>query len=62
MATKHIQSELKFLECETCVNLDLDPWVCRYCKNASNYDGGGDESEELEYHDFQAMVVRGDFE
>ena len=61
--TKHLQSELKFVECETCINLDLDPWVCRYCKKACNFEAElTDTDEELEYHDFQAMVNRGDFE
>lgn len=47
-----LQSELKFLECDGCINRELDPLQCRGCKNGSNFDAGGDVEQELTYHEF----------
>ena len=63
MTAKHLDSELKFVECANCVNLDLDPWICRYCKKASNFEPEQTDTDEaLEYHEFVDMVRRGDFD
>ena len=55
----HLASEYKFPECEGCINHDMDPFPCRYCKNGSNFESDGDNTEEeLTYHEFQEFVRR----
>ena len=29
----------QFVECETCVNKEFDPFRCSTCRNGSNYEG-----------------------
>ena len=54
----HLPSEFKFPECDGCINFDLDPFPCRYCKNGSNFESGGDVEEELTYHEVRDYIQR----
>lgn len=53
-----IQSGHKFKECGTCINKTLDPFQCKGCRNAFNYDGGdasdefSEDGTELTYAEF----------
>jgi hypothetical protein len=44
-------SEIKYTECDSCINKNYDPTVCEGCDNGNGYEGE-DDVEELEVAEF----------
>lgn len=47
-----------FVECENCINAELDPLQCRTCEDGSKWEGSGDESEWLTIHEFKDLMTK----
>lgn len=47
-----LSSELKFKECDGCINHEFDPFRCGDCRNGDLFEGSGDIEQELTYHEF----------
>lgn len=47
-----------FPECATCLNREFDPFQCKDCEDASNYEPEEEgDSEDISYEDFKSIPI-----